>query len=289
MEVVIIANKSKHAKRNGFHGANWLGKRSRFSCSNPFTPHLQPPPNCHEAVRVYLAIWKIRAPDVLIFTLRDKKARHGGCVSFSGSECEKKGVHSWSASLLCGSQKTTDFARTIVETMNLTLHTQMEGVNWDNWQIPWRNEMPRTAESNSSVCFLSGRRNHRVLMYCLPPPPPPPHPTPTPPARPPHTEKHILFLSGEFRPNLVGSNGGVKIRKLVFIRDVLTFHSVVSIKKISWHKRLREICWNQKYYEDGVWNIYHVNEIYQSATQRHRRTNQPPPPPNPPPPLFLLC
>lgn len=80
--------------------------------------------------------------------------------------------------------------------MNLTLHTQMERVNWDNWQIPWRNEMPRTAESNSSVCFLSGRKNHSVLMYCLFPPPA-------------HRKTHS-FLSGEFCPNLVGSNGRVK-------------------------------------------------------------------------------
>lgn len=56
-------------------------------------------------------------------------------------------------SLLCISQKTTDFWRIIVETMNLTLHAQTERVNWDNWQIPWRNEMLRTLKVTSVFAF----------------------------------------------------------------------------------------------------------------------------------------
>lgn len=109
------------------------------------------------------------------------------------------------------------------------------------------------AESNISVCFLSGKRIS--AFWCI--------------ASPLHRNT-VFFLSGGFLPNFPGNNSN--IRKLVW--SVTCWYFIWRNQSKSTGKMGQMRLLKSKVVWEWFWNIYHVNEMYQSITQRHRRTNQ---------------
>lgn len=129
--------------------------------------------------------------------------------------------------------------------MNLTLHAQTEGVNRDNWQIPWWNEMLRTLKVTSVFAFCLAKESQH--FWCI--------------ASPLH--KNTFFLSGEFLPNFPDNNSN--IGKLAW--SMTCWHFIWRNQS----KRVHEMCQmkllKSKVWWECFWNIYHINEIYESATQ----------------------
>lgn len=229
MEVVIIANKSKHAKRNGFHRSNWLGERSRFSHCKPLPVTVQ-----HETIAFIILYnpWSIR--------LLKWDEKWYWCISFPSAESEILSTVG-NNSLLWILQKTTGLCLIMVKTTIPTLHAQTEWVIRDKWQIARRNEMLCTLKATSVFAFCLARESQHFDVL--------PHP---------YSKMHSLCQVNSF-PIFQAA----KVTSGNWF-DVLTFHLEKSIKTY-----LRETFQMKmlKVLRGWFWNMYHLNEICQSHTK----------------------
>lgn len=130
------------------------GKSSRFSCNQLPLPATV----LHETIRfiIVYSTWSIYHFKWDVF-----KAMW---APFHFLRLSLKNLNTvGNSSLQCTSQKTTDFWLMIVETTNLTLHTQT--IYGDNWQIPWWNEMLCTGKVTSvfDVCLAKKKHHFDVL------------------------------------------------------------------------------------------------------------------------------
>lgn len=135
------------------------GKSSRFSCWNqlPLPTTLQ-----HKTIRfiIVYGTWSIH------HFKWDAFEAIWDAFHFLGLNLKNLSTVG-NGSLLCTSQKTKDFWFIIVEPMNLTLHAQTQRAHWDNWQIPWRNEMLRVLKLTSvfAFCLAKESRHFDVLPH----------------------------------------------------------------------------------------------------------------------------
>lgn len=218
------------------------GKSSRFSCCN------QPPSLTatvlHETIRfiIVYSTWSI------YHFKWDALKAIWGTFHFLGLNLKNLSTVG-NGSLLCTSQKTTDFWLMIVKTMNLTLHAQTERVYGDNWQIPWWNEMLCTLKETSvfDFCLAKESQHFDVLPHLC-------------------TKIHPFCQVNSF---------------LIFQATIGTlgnwfdpWHVDISFGEINQNlpaKRVHEMCQikvlKSKVLWQWFWNIYQVNEIYQSAAQ----------------------